>query len=95
MATSTVRALKTIKLMQGKTFSGITVTELAKAAGTNSTNICRTLDDLVAEGFAEKREDGRYQLSISLLRIATSFQQETQRLQSRIGEYQQRISVNY
>ncbi|MGK8252730.1 helix-turn-helix domain-containing protein [Moraxella lacunata] len=92
MANATKRALQVIKALQGKTFSGVSVSELATALKTSSSNICRDLDDLVSEGFAEKRTDGRYQLSISLLQIAKSHQSETERLQERINEYNQRIS---
>lgn len=92
MAHATRRALQVIKALQGKTFSGVSVSELATALGTSSSNICRDLDDLSSEGFVEKRSDGRYQLSISLLQIAKSFENETKRLQERIDEYNQRIN---
>lgn len=93
MANTSIRALQVIKAMRGKTFSGISVKELADSLNTSSTNVCRTLDDLVSEGFAEKRPDGRYQLSVAMLQIATSHTDETQRLQRRIEEYNQRIGV--
>ncbi len=92
MANATRRALRIIKALQGKTFSGVSVTELATALDTRSSNICRDLNDLASEGFVEKRGDGRYQLSISLLQIAQSHHSETERLQQRIHEYNQRIS---
>lgn len=95
MANTSIRALQVIKAMRGKTFSGMSVKELADTLNTSSTNICRTLDDLVTEGFAEKRPDGRYQLSISMLQIANSHQDETQRLQRRIEEYNQRIGITH
>lgn len=93
MANTATRALQVIKAMRGKTFSGISVKELADSLNTSSVNVCRTLDDLVSEGFAEKRPDGRYQLSIAMLQIANSHTDETQRLQRRIEEYNQRIGV--
>lgn len=91
MANTTIRALRIIKALQGKTFSGLSVTELATALKTSSSNICRDLDDLASEGFVEKRTDGRYRLSVSLLQIATSYQAEADRLIARISEYNQRI----
>lgn len=93
MATTTTRALQILKAMRGKTFSGVSVKELADAIDTSSVNVCRTLDDLVTEGFAEKRPDGRYQLSVAMLQIANSYHEETQRLQRRIDEYNQRVGI--
>lgn len=92
MAEATKRALKIIKAMRSATFSGISVTELAQNLKTSATNICRDLDDLVSEGFVEKREDGRYQLSISMLQIATSYQTEHNRMTSRLAEINERIN---
>lgn len=50
MAQATKRALKIIKAMRSATFSGISVSELAKSINTSAANICRDLDDLVSEG---------------------------------------------
>ncbi len=92
MAEATKRALKIIKAMRSATFSGISVTELAQHLNVSASNICRDLDDLVNEGFVEKREDGRYQLSISMLQIATSYQNDYNRMSERLAEIHHRIN---
>ncbi|ERL56166.1 IclR family transcriptional regulator [Psychrobacter aquaticus] len=91
MANATKRALKVIKAMRSATFSGISVTELAKTIDTSAANICRDLDDLVSEGMAEKRDDGRYQLSVAMLQIATAYQTDYNRMSSRLAEINNRI----
>ncbi len=92
MANVTRRALKLIKALQGKTFVGASVTELSQELGVSMVNTSRDLADLQAEGFATRREDGRWQLSISLLQIAMSYQDEYQRINARIHEINQRVT---
>ena len=92
MAQATKRALKIIKAMRSATFSGISVSELPQAINTSSVNVCRDLDDLVSEGMVEKREDGRYQLSVTLLQIATAYQTDYNRMASRLAEINNRIN---
>ncbi|MFB2539055.1 MULTISPECIES: HTH domain-containing protein [unclassified Acinetobacter] len=92
MAAATKRALKIIKAMRSATFNGISVTELAQQLGVSATNICRDLDDLTAEGFAEKRDDGRYQLSIAMLQIATGYQKDYNRMNERMAEINSRVN---
>lgn len=92
MAISTKRALRVIKAMRSATFSGISVSELAQAINTSSVNICRDLDDLMSEGMVEKRDDGRYQLSVALLQIATAYQSDYNRMASRLAEINNRIN---
>lgn len=91
MAQSTKRALKIIKAMRSATFSGISVTELAKSINTSTVNICRDLDDLMSEGMVEKRDDGRYQLSVAMLQIASAYQSDYNRMSSRLAEINNRI----
>ncbi len=91
MANATKRALKIIKAMRSATFSGISVTELSKAINTSAANICRDLDDLVSEGMVEKRDDGRYQLSVAMLQIASAYQADYNRMSSRLSEINNRI----
>ncbi len=93
MANTSNRVLKVIKALRGKTFSGASVKELSEAINTSPVNITRSLADLVEEGFVEKRSDGRYQLSVAMLQIAHSHQDETQRLQQRIEEYNRRVNT--
>ena len=93
MANTSTRVLKVIKALRGKTFSGASVKELADNIQESSVNVTRSLADLVEEGFVEKRSDGRYQLSVAMLQIAHSHQDETQRLQQRIEEYNRRINT--
>lgn len=92
MAQSTKRALKIIKAMRSATFSGISVTELAQSVGTSAVNICRGLDDLMDEGMVEKRDDGRYQLSVAMLQIAAAYQTDYNRIASRLAEINNRIN---
>lgn len=94
MAQATKRALKIIKAMRSATFSGISVSELAKSINTSAANICRDLDDLVSEGMVEKRDDGRYQLSVAMLQIATAYQTDYNRMANRLDEINKRIN-NY
>lgn len=91
MANATKRALKIIKAMRSATFSGISVTELAKSVNTSTVNICRDLDDLMSEGMVEKRDDGRYQLSVAMLQIASAYQSDYNRMSDRLAEINNRI----
>ena len=94
MANATIRALNIIKAMQSSTFAGISVSELAKRLCIPPANVCRDLDDLMEAGFVEKREDGRYQLSIALLQIEISYQTEYNRMTRRIAEINDRVYRN-
>ena len=91
MANATKRALKIIKAMRSATFSGISVKELSEQINTSPVNVCRDLDDLISEGMVEKRDDGRYQLSVAMLQIATAYQLDYNRMATRLAEINNRI----
>lgn len=91
MSESARRTLRILKAMRGKTLQGMTVTEIAQSTNESSVNICRALDDLVAEGLVVKLDSGRYAHSIHILQIATAHAAEIQRATDRIQEINQRV----
>ena len=95
MSTAATRVLKILKALGGRALDGLTVTDIANSLNESAPNICRSLDDLVAEGFVTKLESGRYAHSISLLQIAQAYATEADRTRSRIDEIQQRISRSH
>jgi DNA-binding IclR family transcriptional regulator len=95
MSESARRTLRILKAMRGKTLQGMTVSEIAQSTNESSTNVCRGLDDLVAEGLAAKLETGRYAHTVQLLQIANEHARETERSKARLAEMEQRVTRNH
>lgn len=87
----TQRALRIISALKGRTFSGVSNKELAEAIGDSAVNVSRTLKVLIEEGFVVKlTETGRFALSMRVLQIAEAHCRETEKIQARMTEINQR-----
>lgn len=91
---SATRALRIIKALKGRTLTGLSNKELAEALNESPVNITRALKVLIEEGMVEKSEEtGRFSLSILTLRIAETHRRETEKMQARMMEMDQRVST--
>lgn len=91
---SATRALRIIKALKGRTLMGLSNKELAEALNESPVNITRALKVLIEEGMVEKSEEtGRFSLSILTLRIAETHRRETEKMQARMMEMDQRVST--
>lgn len=87
------RLCKVILLLAGNEFNGLAPSEIAKALGTNPSNVTRDLDNLRTAGLAEELPDtGRWRLGPRLIQIALAFSSHVSRMSDRLGELQQRYS---
>ncbi|MBL4838409.1 MAG: helix-turn-helix domain-containing protein [Kordiimonadaceae bacterium] len=85
------RVLRVMAALQGRTLSGVSNGELAKALGESTATINRCCNTLIAEGYAQKLDNGNFCLSIKLLQIAQAHSTEFARMQDRMGEINQRV----
>lgn len=94
MAESTIRTLKIIKIMAGKSLTGMPLKAIAKAANNTPVNCHRSLADLIQEGFVIQLDNQNYALSTACLGIATAHQLEIGQAQDRINSINQRVNAN-
>lgn len=92
-ATYLHKGLRAMKALKGHTLSGMSNQELCRATDLAPSAISRIMQALIEEGLAERRQDGRFALSISMLQIAQSHALEMQRAQDRINEIQTRVAA--
>lgn len=85
------RTLAVISALKGKTITGASVTELAKATRIPAPTITRILATMVAENFVIQLDSGRYAHSVRMLQIAQSHADEMMRTHDRLNELTQRI----
>lgn len=90
---SAQRALRILKALRGHTFTGASNSEIATSLGLSPSNVSRSLDVLVEEGFVVRLDNGRYAHSVALLQIAQAHADHTLRLQARMSETAQRIAA--
>lgn len=91
---STGRALRVLKALKGKTLTGLSNKELAERLEESPVNITRALKVLIDEGLVVKLEEtGRFALSIQMLQIAVTHQRDTEKMQARMAEIDQRVNA--
>jgi DNA-binding IclR family transcriptional regulator len=90
---SGARILKVLFALKGHSLTGLSNTDLARALDESPSTINRTLNTMIAEGAAEKLDNGRYRLGIKVLQIAQSHMDEVARQQARLDELSQRVSA--
>ncbi|CAM2820484.1 helix-turn-helix domain-containing protein [Glaesserella parasuis] len=91
---STQRALRILKALKGRTLTGLSNKELADRLNESPVNITRSLQALIAEGLVVKLEEtGRFALSIQMLQIAVTHQRDTEKMQARMAEMDQRVNA--
>jgi DNA-binding IclR family transcriptional regulator len=88
---SALRTLEILKLLKGRSLTGLSNGEIAKALATTPQKICVDLATLAEAGFVAKLENDRYALSVALLQIAVAHQLEMQKAQERLAELSQRV----
>lgn len=87
------RLCKMIRLLAGNEFGGLAPSELAKALGTNPSNVTRDLFNLQKAGIAEEVADsGRWRLGPALVQIGLAFSLHLDRARSRFDEINQRYT---
>jgi len=92
-ATYLHKGVRVLKALKGHTLAGMSNQELCRATDLTPSAISRIMQVLIEEGVAERRQDGRFSLSISMLQIAQSHANEMQRAQDRINELQSRVAI--
>ncbi|KMK50591.1 IclR family transcriptional regulator [[Actinobacillus] muris] len=92
-ANTTERALRIMKVLKGKSLTGLTNKELSNAIQDSAVNTSRAIAFLVKEGFVTQLETGRYALSVQMLQIATAHAMEIQSANDRIAQLQQQVQA--
>lgn len=92
MSNSAQRVLRVLKALRGHSLDGISNLELSKQLGESPVNITRSLQDLIEEGLATKKDDGRYCLAVMVLQIAVAHFEECERATNRVHELKQRVN---
>lgn len=88
------KVLRVFKALRGHTLNGVGNGELAQATGLSPSHVSRAMADLISEGLAEKRPDGRFCLSVAALAIAHSHAAEITAMRDRMDEINRRISAH-
>lgn len=87
------KGLKVFKTLRGNTLNGLSNQEICVRTGLNPCAVTRITGALIDEGLAERRADGRFTLSISVLQMAQQHAIEMQKIQEKISELNQRIAA--
>ncbi len=90
-ATALHKGLRVLKALRGHTLTGISNQQLTQATGLSASAVTRAMQALIDEGLAEKREDGRFSLSVAMLRMANMHQTEMAQMRDRLDEIDRRI----
>lgn len=90
---TTQRALNILKVLKGKSLTGLTNKELSQAINDSAVNTTRAVAILVQEGFVQKLETERYALSYQFLQIAVAHESEMQKAAERLAEIRSRVQA--
>lgn len=92
---TTRRAWRLLWVLQGNTFEGLRLTQVAKALECSPTVALRLLEAAAEEGVAERRPDAleQWRLTPRIVRLAFAHQQEVDRVQRRVSELGQRYTT--
>ncbi|MGN7832640.1 helix-turn-helix domain-containing protein [Pseudoxanthomonas sp. 22568] len=88
------RALRILFVLQGHSFEGLRLKQVADAVRATPSTVLRDLEVLLDEGIVERipGRDEYWRLSPRLVQIAVAHQEETRRLQQRLEEFNQRYT---
>lgn len=88
------RALRVIFVLQGQSFEGLRLKQVADAIGATPSTALRDLEVLQDEGVVERipGRDEYWRLSPRLVQVAVAHQDEMRRVQQRLDEFNQRYS---
>jgi DNA-binding IclR family transcriptional regulator len=90
---ATKRTLKIIKILKGKSMTGLSNNDIAKAINDSPVNVTRACQVLIDEGLVEKTLTGRFVLGMSMLQIAVAHQREMSGVIDRVHEINQRVNA--
>lgn len=90
---SAAKTLRVMGAMKGHSITGLSNGELAKALSLSASTVNRCLNTLIAEGYAWQMDNGRYALSIQMLKVAQAHAAEVSRAQARLDELNQRVGT--
>ena len=85
------RVLKVLKAMKAHPLVGISNKDIADTLGLSPVCVSRDLEDLVAEGFVQKLDNGRYGYSVQMLQIAERYHRDDERMRQRMDETRARV----
>lgn len=89
----TVRTLRVLSALKGKTMTGVSLTDIAKATGIPAPTVTRILETMMKEDFVIQLDSGRYAHSVRVLQIAQAHADEMMRTQNRLNEIVQRVGA--
>lgn len=88
---SQLRPLLIIKVLRGRSFTGVSNSEIAKVLNEDPSQTIRALNVLIHAGFAEQLSNGFYALSSEVIGIATQHMRDVNSMQAKINELNQEI----
>lgn len=90
------RVLRLLWVLQGHSFEGLRLKQIAEALSATPSTALRDLEVLADEGIAERipGRDEYWRLSPRLIQLARAHEQELARLRARLDETEQRYSRN-
>lgn len=91
--TGAQKVLRVFKALKGKTLHGVSNKELSAALDLSPSMITICIDTLIAEGLAQRLENGRFALGIAALQIAQAHANEMDRAMSHIHEINTRVAA--
>lgn len=83
---SQLRPLLILKALKGRSFTGMSNSEIADLLGEDRSQISRSLNVLIHTGFVEQLSNDLYALSTEMLSIATQHAREVQAINAKIQE---------
>lgn len=93
-ASQTRRVLRLLFVLQGQSFNGLRLKQIAERMDTASPTIYRDLEVLLDEGFVERvpgMEDC-WRLTPKLIQLALAHQDEVTRLEQRVSDFNRRYT---
>ncbi|PWD89576.1 IclR family transcriptional regulator [Ignatzschineria cameli] len=83
---SQLRPLLIIEALKGRSFTGMSNSEIASVIGEDRSQVARSLHVLIHAGFVEQLPNELYALSTKILNIATSHAREVQAINQKLAE---------
>lgn len=88
------RAIKILWILQGHSFEGLRLTQITKALNVSISTVFRDLETLADEGVTERipGNEEAWRLTPRIVQLARAHDEEFQRLQHRVSEFNQRFT---
>ena len=93
MSKSQRRVLRIQKVLKGRSLTGLTNGEIARALDETPANISRALAVMQDEGVVAKLETGRWALGMAILQLAQAHANEMADTQGRLLEINRRVAA--